>query len=436
MELKVDQESLSSKTLLVNATHPLPLEWEPDDLVDLWKMQPRHFHLIPRQTRLVACAADAANAMFKHAEDDGLDDFLLLSAFRTSSYQAGLFLEDPFGSVARPGCSEHQTGLAMDIALFGRGISLDETHGRWLAENCWEHGFIERYPKGREDVTGIPAEPWHLRYVGREVALEIRDHDWVLEEWCEAHGQVEHDPLADLENDYFKRWIGWDVSEAGFVATRRMLYDNKSETNVAHYAPLIDYVRYREIELLAEELKRAHVGGAIAEVGVEVGYTSKVLNRTFPNSKLYLYDSFDGFDEKAIEEEHQKFALPRDFSERWRMRRPEPDVCKQLVLRRLPHRENVIIRQGYFPSTAIENDKDVTFAFVLLDVDLYKTTLEGIEFFWPRLTNGGYLMVHDYNTDHLKGIHDAVADAEKKLGRFIRVPIPDSGGSLVIQKPF
>ena len=118
------------------------------------------------------------------------------------------------------------------------------------------------------------------------------------------------------------------------------------------------------------------------------------------------------------------------------MRRPEPDVCKQLVLRRLPHRENVIIRQGFFPSTALENDKDVTFAFVLLDVDLYKTTLEGIEFFWPRLANGGYLMIHDYNTDHLKGIRDAVADAEKKLGRFIRVPIPDSGGSLVIQKPF
>ena len=428
-------QSLSDITLLVNAEHPLPLEWEPNDLVDLWKMQPRHFHLLPRQTRLVARAADAANALFEHAEHEGLDDFLLLSGYRTGDYQTDLFMTNPFGSVARPGCSEHQTGLAMDVALFRRKLSLDEAHGRWLAENCWVHGFVVRYPEGSEDITGIPAEPWHLRYVGCEVALEMRDRGWVLEEWCEAHGRIEHDSLAELERDCFNRWVGTVVHDARIVATRRMLYDNRAKTNAAYFAPLLDYVRYREIELLAEELKRAHVSGAVAEVGVELGYTSEMLNRTFPDSKLYLYDSFDGFDDAAIMEEGEKFGLPLDFSDRWRMRRPEPDVCRQLVLRRLPNRENVVVRQGLFPNTAYENDSDVVFAFVVLDVDLYKTTLEGIEFFWPRLVNGGYLMVHDYNTDYLKGVHDAVADAEEKLGNFIRVPIPDEGGSLVIQKP-
>ena len=423
-------------TTLVNGEHTLPLEWEPDDLVDLWKVQPRHFHLPLRETRLVACAADAANALFEHAEREGLDDFLLLSGYRTSDYQAGLFMESPFGYVARPGCSEHQTGLAMDVALLGGGLSPDETHGRWLAEHCWEHGFVVRYPEGREDVTGIPAEPWHLRYVGREAALEMRDRGWVLEEWCEAHDRIEHDPLVKLERDRFDRWIGTEIRNAGIVATRRMLYDKKAETNAACYAPLVDYVRYREIELLAEELKRAHVSGAVAEVGVELGYTSEVLNRTFPDSKLYLYDSFEGFDDAAIAEEHERFGLPLDFSEQWRSCQPEPDVCRQLALRRLAYRENAILRQGYFPNTAYENDSDVVFAFVVLDVDLYKTTLEGIEFFWPRLSNGGYLMIHDYNTDYLKGVHDAVAAAEKKFGRFIRVPIPDEGGSLVIQKPF
>ncbi len=431
----MEQVSLSSKTLLVNAANPLPLEWEPDDLVDLWKMQPRHFHLFPRQTKLAACAAEAANALFEQAESEGLDDYLLLSAYRSSDYQAGLFLENPFGAVARPGCSEHQTGLAMDIALFGRGLSLDEVHARWLTENCWEYGFVVRYPEGREDATGIPAEPWHLRYVGREVALEMRDRGWVLEEWCEAHG-VENDPLEELERDISDRLIGNILHESKLVATRRMLYDNKTETNAACYAHLIDYVRYREIELLAEELKRAGVNGAIAEVGVEFGYTSAVLNRVFPESKLYLYDTFDGFEHAAIEEENKKFGLPLEFSNRWRSNHPESDVCRQLVLRRLFHKENAVIRQGHFPDTAIASDSDVVFAFVLLDVDLYKTTLEGLEFFWPRLANGGYLMIHDYNTVFLEGIHDAVADAEKKLGRFVRVPIPDSGGSLVIQKPF
>lgn len=430
------EQSQMDLTMLVNAAHPLPLEWEPDDLVDLWKVQPRHFHLFPRQTRLAACAADAANALFEHAEHEGLDNFLLLSGYRTSDYQAGLFMGNPFGSVARPGCSEHQTGLAMDIALLGRGLSLDDAYRHWLAENCWEYGFVVRYPEGREDVTGIPAEPWHLRYVGREVALEMRNRGWVLEEWCEAHGRIEHDPLAELERDCLDRWVGMNVHSTGIVATRRMLYDNRAETNMTYYASLVDYVRYREIELLAEELKRAHVSGAVAEVGVEFGYTSEVLNRTFPDSKLYLYDSFDGFDDAAVAEEHEKFGLPLDFSENWGLRRPEPDVCRQLVLRRLPNRENAVIRQGCFPNTAYENDCDVVFAFVVLDVDLYRTTLEGVEFFWPRLAEGGYLMIHDYNSDHLKGIYDAVADAEKKFGRFIRVPIPDEGGSLVIQKPF
>ncbi|MBQ9004352.1 MAG: M15 family metallopeptidase [Eggerthellaceae bacterium] len=181
---------MNETTMLVNESHPLPLNWQPDDLVDLWKVQPRHYLLYPRPTRLSECAADAANGLFEQAEREGFDDFMVLSAFRDSDYQAGLFADSPNGYVARPGCSEHQTGLAMDIAQFGRGMALDDAHAAWLTENCWEHGFIVRYPEGREDVTGIPAEPWHLRYVGRDAAMEMRERGWVLEEWHGAHGMV------------------------------------------------------------------------------------------------------------------------------------------------------------------------------------------------------------------------------------------------------
>lgn len=190
---------MNEATMLVNESHPLPLDWEPDDLVDLWKVQPRHYLLYPRQTRLSACAADAANVLFEQAEREGFDDFMVLSAFRDSDYQAGLFANSSGGYVARPGCSEHQTGLAMDIAQFGHDMSLDDAHATWLAENCWEHGFIVRYPAGREDVTGIPAEPWHLRYVGCDAAMEIRERDWVLEQWHEAHGQPEADRMAEID---------------------------------------------------------------------------------------------------------------------------------------------------------------------------------------------------------------------------------------------
>lgn len=186
---------MTDVTILVNASHPLPLDWGPEDLTDLWKVQPRHYHLFPRPTRLQALAAEAANALFEQAENEGLSDFMVLSAYRDSDYQAGLFSDSSNGYVARPGCSEHQTGLAMDVAQFDRGLSLDGEHASWLAENCWEYGFILRYPEGREEATGIPAEPWHLRYVGHEAAIEMRDRGWVLEEWHEAHPEAARGPL-------------------------------------------------------------------------------------------------------------------------------------------------------------------------------------------------------------------------------------------------
>ena len=178
----------SACQILVNEAHPLPLDWVPDDLVDLWKVQPRHYLLPARQTRLAAPAADAANALFELAERDGFGDFMVLSAYRDSDYQAGLFAESDDGYVARPGRSEHQTGLAMDVSQLGR-----DEHIAWLAQNCWGFGFVVRYPKGSEDVTGIPPEPWHLRYVGRDAALEMREHGWVLEEWHTARSEARPD---------------------------------------------------------------------------------------------------------------------------------------------------------------------------------------------------------------------------------------------------
>lgn len=109
---------------------------------------------------------------------------------RDFSRQAALFAADPdSGLVARPGQSEHQTGLALDVGTW-RGPFLSDANARhrtWVAERCWDYGLIIRYPQGREHVTGVPAEPWHLRYVGRDVALEMRERGWVLEEWHEAH---------------------------------------------------------------------------------------------------------------------------------------------------------------------------------------------------------------------------------------------------------
>ena len=92
----------------------------------------------------------------------------------------GQWLADTYS--ARPGHSEHQTGMAIDInntySSFG-----GSAEGIWVAEHCWEYGFIIRYPQGKEAITGYMYEPWHVRYVGVELALALRDSGLTLEEY-------------------------------------------------------------------------------------------------------------------------------------------------------------------------------------------------------------------------------------------------------------
>lgn len=87
--------------------------------------------------------------------------------------------------VAKPGFSEHQTGLCMDITNQEKFFVEGTVESDWLKENCSKFGFIIRYPKGKEDVTGKEYEPWHIRYVGKDVAKYIYDNGITLEEYIE-----------------------------------------------------------------------------------------------------------------------------------------------------------------------------------------------------------------------------------------------------------
>jgi len=175
--------------MLVNAANPLPLDWVPEDLVNLWEQQPRHFLLPAKREYLVRSAFEAANAMFAEAKADGFEDFEVRSCYRNAARQAALYERDQGrGIEVAPGLSEHQTGLAMDVGIWRRPLlhGRNTSHRDWIVEHCWEYGLIVRYPEGREDVTGVSYEPGHLRFVGREAALEMKEHGWVLEEWHEA----------------------------------------------------------------------------------------------------------------------------------------------------------------------------------------------------------------------------------------------------------
>ena len=97
--------------------------------------------------------------------------------------------------VAEPGTSEHHTGLALDMIADGN-VSLEEYFedtdvGKWLANNAYKYGFILRFPKGKEDITGVIYEPWHFRYVGKEAAKEITERGICLEEYLGIIDNVE-----------------------------------------------------------------------------------------------------------------------------------------------------------------------------------------------------------------------------------------------------
>ena len=123
-------------------------------------------------------------------------DIDIMSGYRDYSYQEKIYnkllqekgLAYTFRSIAKPGCSEHQTGLAIDICVYRDGKcyieheleDLDEI--RWIINNSYKYGFILRYPKDKEDITGYNFEPWHFRYVGN-LAKYLFINNMLLEDY-------------------------------------------------------------------------------------------------------------------------------------------------------------------------------------------------------------------------------------------------------------
>ncbi len=185
----------------------------------------------------------------------------------------------------------------------------------------------------------------------------------------------------------------------------------------------LDYVRHATLELCYEEIMAKKIKGNVAEVGVYKGDFSKKLNQLFTDRQLYLFDTFEGFNDKDIHtEQEQNFSDGKqDFS----------DTSIDLVMGKMPHPENCIIKKGFFPETAEDiNDR---FCFVSLDTDLYEPIYQGLVFFYPKLEKGGYIFVHDFNNVGYKGARQAVTKfcTENAISY---VPIPDNSGTVIITK--
>jgi len=191
--------------------------------------------------------------------------------------------------------------------------------------------------------------------------------------------------------------------------------------NINHLRELFD-IRLSLLRLQAEEINSKCIEGNIAELGVYKGYLARELNILFKERKLYLFDTFKGFDERDIEYERiigSSKKITNDFS----------DTNIEQVKSILPYPANVVFCKGYFPDTA-ENIEE-KYALVSLDTDLYLPTLNGLKYFYPRLSKGGRILLHDYTSTQFPFVKTAVDDFAKKSDIKI-IPLCDLHGSAVI----
>lgn len=179
--------------VIVNKKNALPDGYKPADLVvPAVKLR---LGAGAEQMQLRAEAAQALEALFLAAKNEGYE-LMLGSGFRSfalqKSFYDGYVAKDGQAAAdtysARPGHSEHQTGLGVDIDRFDQKCHLQECfgdlpEGQWLATHAHEHGFVLRYYNGKQDITGYIYEPWHFRYVGKELAAEVYKSSLTLEEF-------------------------------------------------------------------------------------------------------------------------------------------------------------------------------------------------------------------------------------------------------------
>lgn len=220
-----------------------------------------------------------------------------------------------------------------------------------------------------------------------------------------------------------------------YALMRKMRYDkiNASLLNQKNKFNKDDYPRFRTFELVADEINKNQIEGAVAELGVFTGNFAQYISYKFSERELYLFDTFASFDEEEFNEEKQRKEFEKNINAK-EFFEDFKNTDLELVMNKMANREKTIIRQGFFPNTTKGMPEDITFAFVSIDVDLEESIYCGLEYFFPRMSEGGYIFVHDYNNIVLTGVKRAVERYQNKYGKMKLVPLSDVGGTLVIIK--
>jgi D-alanyl-D-alanine carboxypeptidase len=186
----INNTNTRKELLLVNSQHGLSKDYKPEELTI--PNIPFAAEVNQEEKYVAGIIVDYLEELVSAAKEEGI---ILLGNSGYRSYKSqnetytnrvkaeGKKLADAY--VAKPGFSEHQTGLCIDITNKSGYFAKGTKESDWLAENCHRFGFIIRYPYGKKNITGIEYEPWHIRYVGKKAAKYIYDNEITLEEYLE-----------------------------------------------------------------------------------------------------------------------------------------------------------------------------------------------------------------------------------------------------------
>jgi O-methyltransferase len=225
----------------------------------------------------------------------------------------------------------------------------------------------------------------------------------IVKNWLRAHG-IRRSALYRVQGrQLLRKWIMvpcWSETE------RELLLKSQ------------DPVRYGTILLALDEIVAQKIPGALAECGVYKGSLSGFIHARIPDRPLYLFDTFKGFDSRD-----SGTGVDGRFA----------DASVDDVLASVGDVSNVFIREGYFPDTA-SGLEDERFAFVMIDFDKYPPTKAALEFFYPRVHRGGYIVVHDYNNPESEWACSRALKEFLSNKPEMSLAIPDAWGTALFRK--
>jgi hypothetical protein len=277
---------------------------------------------------------------------------------------------------------------------------------------------------------------------GRVIYNLVKDTDNVLFFVDNNPDNCYPPPIGTIHNADIIKQTQFDViyvaSLAGANSIYRQLKEDllvsESKISLKYATPetLNDYIFTPRIRFLEQFANYAHargIHGSVAEVGVLRGDFAKEINRVFPKEKCFLFDTFEGFDNRDFSceaNQNERYSQIEEMRKTFNTSETSVDI----VMEKMPHPDKCVVKKGFFPDTFdIANEM---FSFVNLDTDLYQPTVAGLEIFYPLMVKGGVILIHDYFGGATLGVRKAVDEFLESRGTEA-LPIGDYSSVTIVK---